>query len=391
MAEENTEEYTPAGAYQDPSTTVGNQFMNNSNIVKTMQDAYDKAQEEPAKEESKPEPSPEAETEESEVTDAPEGEVTGETEQLQESEPAEETSKDTEVSEDAEEVAEPATQPPPTLSADIKKHWDKIDPELQESLAKREKAFANGIRRYSEDAKHSQAIRKIEQPYEAIMRSENVDSLSAYQNFLSNSYTFRNGTPQQKTALIQSIIDQFGVEMKGNGDRRGIEYDDFEDFDDNPDKQPVDLRVNQLTQQVNQLTSHLNNQENLKQNDERAFYDKQISDFKNNGKHPDFDALNVTMQGLMVSGAATSLEQAYQMAARAHPTISKNVQRQADKKRIGEAKKKAAQAKKTAGTNLSSKGGRVAESNKTPRVSVGKMPDIDATLHRAYEEAQSSE
>ncbi len=373
MNEETTNEETTNDI--DVATTTGNQFMQNSGIQETMRNAMANATKEDVSTES---PKDTVKEEESAETSAPETDDQDE-DREDVSEPKDAETKTEEASKETakDDSVQPPEKIPVAISEEVKKIWNELPDEVKKDLTKREKDFANKINQSSEFVKHSQAIRNIEAPYQAMMQSLGADSAQAYQDHLKTAYTLNHGSMQQKVDLIQKTMNVYGIELPS-----AAKYDDW-DFEDTPQADP---KIEQLQNQVNQLTNIINGQQQGNQNLQQAEADKVISAFRSDPKHQYFDEVNPLMQGILQSGEAKNLEEAYDMAVMAHPKVRTSILAQKNsesgKKRISEAKNKAAKAKLTAGTNLKSKGGSAVLSDSPKPVKRGQMPDISLTMKK---------
>jgi len=363
----------------------GNNFLNSDSIQNTMTKAFENATTEEEVKEVTPEPSSEpAREEESAETSTPEAD-TSEEGQEDVSEPEDDEAKqdDAPKEEQPEKSEQPSDKIPVALSEDVKKIWSELPDSVKVDLQKREKDFAKKIQTTSEFANHSKAIRDIEAPYQAMMQSLGANSLQAYQDHLKTAYTLNHGSQQQKLDLIQKTIQAYGIELPS----QQVSDDDW-DFGDNTSNPEIE----DLKKQVGQLTNMLNGQQQNNQNIQQAEADKVINDFKADPEHKYFDEVNPLMQGILQSGEAKTLEDAYDMAVMAHPKVRTSVlaekNSKAEKERKTEAKKKANKAKKTAGTNLTSKGGHSSQGNDAKPVKRGQMPDFSQTMKNVYASMQ---
>lgn len=363
------------------NTPTGNNFMQQDSIQDSMSAVFDKMQEEPASETPAPEPEPKPEEESAEASPLEDG--TEAEEKVEAPEPTEEAESKTEDApkdKDSDNSEQPTEKIPISLSEEVKKNWDEIPDYVRKEIVKREADQTKFIQKNSEFIKHSQAIRNLEAPYQAMMQALKADPITAYQDHLNTAYILNSGTPQQKADLIQKTINAYGVQLPSQKSS-----DDDWDFD----SVSTDPKIEELTNQVNQLTQMLNSQQQNDQLMQQSSADKVISDFRADPKHKYFDEVNPLMQSMLQSGAAKDLSEAYDMATMAHPSVRTSVL--AEKAKAGkEAKRKDAQkkseaAKKVAGTNLRSKGGNVSLQQERAQVKRGAMPDFSKTMASVYD------
>ena len=252
-------------------------------------------------------------------------------------------------------------------------------------MDKREKDFSRNIAKSAEFVKHSQAIRNIEAPYQAMMQSLGANSMMAYQDHLKHAYTLNHGSQEQKVQLVQNILRTYGIEIPSN---QGFK----EDWEDDFQNSSPDPKIEHLTNQVNTLTNVINGQEQKSRDSQQHKADMVIDSFRNDPKHKYFDEVNPLMQGILQSGQARNLDEAYEMATMAHPKVRTSVlankNGKESKVRRQEAKAKTAKSKNAESTNLRSKGGKVSLSESKETVKRGKMPDFSKTMASVYDSFQ---
>ena len=364
---------------EDTNTPTGNNFMQDESIQDSMGAVFDKMQEEPAEDSSSPEPKddPKAEEESAETSTPEEDDQTEEKADVSEPEEGE---SETVEDESKEKSDQPFDKIPIGLSDDVKDNWADLPDYVKEDLVKREKDVNAKFQKSAEFVKHSQAIRNIEAPYQAMMQSLGADSAQAYQDHLKTAYTLNHGSQQQKVDLIQKTINAYGIELPS----KSLSDDWDFDTDSNPDP-----KIEQLTNQVNQLTNILNGQQQDNQNSNQAQADRTIQEFRSDPKHKYFDEVNPLMQGILQSGQAKDLDEAYEMATMAHPKVRTSVLAaktgKTEKARRQEATNKATKAKEAAGTNLRSKGGRTSITQGREPVKRGQLPDFSKTMASVYD------
>ena len=364
----------------EDTNLTGNNFMSSDSVQDSMSEVFDKMQEE----DSSPEPKEEPKTEEESADDSTPDEGTQEEAQEDVSEPEEDHTETAEVKEDKTEESpeQPSGKIPIGLSDEIKEKWDEIPDYIKKDLDKREKDFSKNIAKSAGFVKHSQAIRNIEAPYQAMMQSLGANSMMAYQDHLKHAYTLNHGSQEQKVQLVQNILRTYGIEIPSN---QGFK----EDWEDDFQNSSPDPKIEHLTNQVNTLTNVINGQEQKSRDSQQHKADMVIDSFRNDPKHKYFDEVNPLMQGILQSGQAKDLEEAYEMATMAHPKVRTSVlaeqSSQNGKTKRKEATEKSDKAKRIAGTNLKSKGGKVTLKAGREVVKRGAMPDFSKTMASTYD------
>jgi len=271
--------------------------------------------------------------------------------------------------EKAQDIAQ-ADLPPSTYTTAAKAAYLALpkDSPLRADIKKREADFQKGISQYKQAAEAGTRLMNEIQPYMGIIQSEGGTPERAVKSLLQTAYQLRTGTPQQKGQLVMQIAQQYGA--------------DLSQFIRQPqtgqDGQPAQFDPQSLTPVVSQLLSPLEQKINqiegrfmtAQQQREQAEQQEALgrieafrsaADAKGQPLHPYFDDVRDMMAGLLGSGNAQDLNQAYEMACRAHPEVSKALtaaQQQAQEaQRLENAKRRAAEASRAKVVNASGQGG----------------------------------
>lgn len=228
--------------------------------------------------------------------------------------------------------ADPIEPPPVSLSAAAKEKWKDLPPEVRQEWKKREEDIHRAMTAHDGELSVGRKIKEIAQPYEAIIRAEGGTVEGAFRDLLNTAYVLRTGSPQQKAQLLIETAKQFGVDLAAY------------------QAAPVDP-VAALRQEIESIKSQANPDVIKNQLQEQMQFDKvksEIEAFAANPQNVHFQAVRTKMGALMTSGQAKDLQEAYEMAIWADPSIrptllnAQKEQEAAKKKAEMEAKKKAA-------------------------------------------------
>jgi hypothetical protein len=244
----------------------------------------------------------------------------------------------------AEVVAEPEKTEAPALppidaptawNAEAKDKFKTLPRDVQELIKSREEEVHKGFTKLDEDRNLGKSMKEVITPYMAAIRAEGGTAETAVKDLLNTAYVLRNAPPQQKAAMVQQIIEQYGVDMSYLQSHQS--YQD-----------PV---IMQLQQQVQQLSQMANPDVLQKQLQERMENDKLLSEvnaFASNPENIHYEQVKPFMASLLQGGVAKDLKEAYDMACNAHPQIRSTIEAQkaakleASKQADLAAKKKAA-------------------------------------------------
>jgi len=251
----------------------------------------------------------------------------------------------------------PRAEMPKSLRLELKDHWEKAPPELQQAFAQRDADYEKGINQYKQRDAEARAITELFQPYEWMLRNENATPATAIGPLLQTAALLRTGTPQQKSQAVAQMIQQFQIPLDQVAAYFGGEA---------PPQQ--DSHYNQLAQQVQQLTQHITQSqyEAQKQNENRAL--SVIQQFASDPANAHFEAVQDRMLSLLqapqVLGDISNmserekLQMAYDTAVRLDPQLAQSLyaqqqQNYAAQNQVQKAKQAAVQVRGAPGAAIS--------------------------------------
>jgi hypothetical protein len=158
-----------------------------------------------------PEPEKEPET-----PPLPEVEEEKEDEPVVEEKPAEEGGdKELEAEQRAAAAAEkPRTRAPESWKPAIREHWEKLPPEVQGEINRRERDTASALQQSAEARRFAQEFQTAVRPFEGFIAAERSTPLAAFTNLMQTAAQLRIGTPVQKATVVQNIIKQYGIDIQ---------------------------------------------------------------------------------------------------------------------------------------------------------------------------------
>jgi len=220
--------------------------------------------------------------------------------------------------------AKPQVDMPKSLRLDLKNHWEKAPPELQQAFAQRDADYEKGITGYKTRDAEARAITEQFAPYEWILRNEGSTPAQAIAPLLQTAALLRTGTPAQKSQAVAHMIQQFQIPLDQISAHFG-------------GNAPVqqDSHYNDLAQQVQQLTQHITQQQYQAQktNENRAL--SVIQQFAGDPANMHFEAVSDRMLQLLqapqVLGDTSQMSEreklqlAYDTAIRLDPQIAQTL------------------------------------------------------------------
>lgn len=204
-----------------------------------------------------------------------------------------------------------AREYPKSWRAEYRPKWERLaaDPELatlQEEIERRESDFHKGIEQYKTDAQFAQQFREAVRPFEATWTARGVDPIRATQMMLAADHVLRHGTQAEKYRAVQTLAQDYGIDL-GALSQPGQQ----------PAQETPELAA--LRQELQQLRQHVSAQQQYVTQQVGAGLATEIETFAKDHKH--FEAVRERMGQLIQSGAADSLQTAYEMATWSTPEV----------------------------------------------------------------------
>jgi hypothetical protein len=280
---------------------------------------------------------------------------------------------------EAEEPLEPRLNVPPTTwTAEAKSKYNALPGWAKKEIHKREEDAIRGVTNLKEKAGYGERLSKAVQPYQALLSSKGLDAERAVQGMLNTYYQLETSQPQQRASLIRDLASRYGV--------------DLTQIKPDPEADRLNSVLAPLHQEISRLRQHIEGQQHqVEQQTEQQKLDDanrvieefvSMTDEKGYPLHPYFHNVVDEMALYIQEGRATTLEQAYDKAVHADPTIRSILDadkaKREDEKRKAEAKARADKARKANKLNVSRRG---SHDTKQP----APTGSLDDTLNSTYE------
>lgn len=233
------------------------------------------------------------------------------------------------------EQAAPAIDAPISWSAEQKAKWGTLPPDLQAYIAQRDKESHEAITRAGQEIKAYEPIRGVIEQFKDTFQRNGLQPHDAFARMMAVEQMLE----QNPKSAIEQIAKAYGVSLQGQAEQT--------DTPENP-------RIAELESRLAKAESFLTAQQRQQVNAEQAVLAREIADFAKDRPH--FEAVRGIMAGLMQSGAAENLKDAYEMAIYANPTIRQATlaedQQKAEAKRKADEAERVKKAKQAAGVNV---------------------------------------
>ena len=258
--------------------------------------------------------------------------------------------------------------PPSTFTAAAKAAYQALskDSPLRADIKKREADYQKGISQYKQAAEQGNSLLAEIQPYMGIIQAEGGTPQRAIKQLLNTAYQLRSGTPQQRGQLVMQIAQQYGADLSQFISPQNVDGQ-AQQFDPRTLTPLVQQLVNPLAQEFQQFKTQFMSAQQQREQAEQQAAEASIEQFRTaadpqgNAKHPYFENVRPLMADFLNQGHAQTMEQAYEMACRAHPEVSAAVTsaqtQQQEAQRLVDAKRKAQEARNASSINATGQGG----------------------------------
>lgn len=259
--------------------------------------------------------------EDTEDTESSDKELSPDKKKIDNEDPAEE--------QEAEEAPEPEIEPAPqALSSKLKEKWKDLDPEVRQEIIKRENDTHQMFTRHDGELNLGRKMKEVISPYMAVIQSEGGTPETAVRDLLNTAYVLRTGSPDQKAQLLMQVAQQYGVDLQ-----QAMQPQQAQD--------PVQ-EIQRMRQEMDALRQSANPDTIKQQLQEQMEYDtiqSQVNAFAGDPANKYFEQVKPVMASLLSSGAAQDIQEAYDRACYADPTIRSTLM--SEQTKALEAKRKA--------------------------------------------------
>lgn len=306
--------------------------------------------------------------------EAVEAQETETTEELTDQSPTE-----TEGQEQPTETAAPVTEPPQAWSAAMKEMWAQVPPEARDYIAKRETEVTKTLTRMGQELAQYRPLNELFDRHRDTFSRHGTDP----QTGISRLLEAQNALDNDPYSAIAAIAESYGVDLTAFSGQQ-------QEQDGN--QAPLDPIIQGLRQELGQIKQQLSERERsereIQESQTRELQrqtDEEVGKWANGKDHFEEPSVKKLMAAAIRDGEANTLDEAYDMACNAIPSIRQKLretERKAeDAKRLAETKKHASEAKRSASVNAGSTARRVAS------VPSGKWDDL-SYLENVYDRAQ---
>lgn len=211
--------------------------------------------------------------------------------------------------------------PPPNWKGGAKIRWEKLPRDVQQEIL-------SDYQRFESDQGRFAPLAQILEP----RRQALTATYGSVENAVTQLFALSDYASQNPREFIQWFAQQRGIDL-------GAQGTDGQPADTAPD--PLQARLEKLEQTLTGFTNHFQQSQN-------SVYSREIEAFAADPKHPYFNDVKAHMAALLGQGLAKDLQDAYDQAVYANPSVRAQLLESERQAQEDERRKKAEQAKAAA-------------------------------------------
>jgi hypothetical protein len=223
----------------------------------------------------------------------------------------------------AEAPQVPRPPRPSSWKKDYWDDWDKLDPKVAGYLHQREQEYTTGVSTYKAEADRARGLQEALNPYMPVLQSNNLEPAQWIKSLGQVHYTLAFGQPQEKAALLKNLARDFNVQLGETNENEELMH---------------------LRNELQQVKSGWQQFSSMQEQQQKQAAMDEITRFSADKQY--FEEVRETMAGLLQSGMAQNLQEAYEKAVRLNDDVF--TRHQAETQRQTQAQAHVAKAKAAA-------------------------------------------
>lgn len=239
---------------------------------------------------------------------------------------------------------------PSSWKKDYEEDWGRLDPRIQDYIQQREADYAKGVSTYKNQWDSAAPIMETIRQFQPMLEHNNI-APSAWINALGNAHAkLTYGSPEEKVNMFYKLANDYGINLgavTGESD--------------------YDPQFSQLANELAQIKNQWGMFQAQQEAAEQSMLVNEIDEFKVD--KPYFEEVRESMAGLLQSGMANDLQDAYDKAIRLNDDVFQRVQAEhagkngaAQREKVATARAKVLSPKSTTPTASTTSGSKSASS-----------------------------
>lgn len=200
---------------------------------------------------------------------------------------------------------------PSSWSPKVRESWGSLPEDIRKEIIRREEDGVKGVRKLQEDFAPVRQFADHLSPFVQEANSMGVNPAQYIGNVMTAERSLRAGDPNARFEALLGIADQYGIPL-----RQYLSGSEGAQAGKVPQGQALPPEVLRELQEARQFRQQMMEQQ---QNQQTQSLNSQIEEFKQNNEF--FEDVRDIMAGLVESGAAKGLKDAYEQAIWVHPEV----------------------------------------------------------------------
>lgn len=219
---------------------------------------------------------------------------------------------------------------PQAWKPEAREYWKDLPEPVRREVIRHAQVANDAISQNVEARRFAEAVQKTIAPFEHFIRAENSNPVEAINNLMSTAALLRTGTADQIAGLVAQITNQYGIGRFGNDfiTRLDGALAGAAPAPVNPEVAAVKQQFEQELAPLRQMQQQMAYQQQLAAQQQEMAAQSEIEKFAQQAEF--INDVRMEMADIIDMGAQRgvnySLQQAYEIACRANPEISKVLQ-----------------------------------------------------------------
>lgn len=214
----------------------------------------------------------------------------------------------------------PTAKAPESWKPIAREHWAKLPADVQQEVVRREREITLTLQQTAQQRKLAEHFTESIRPFEAMIRAENRDPVTAASELFATAAMLRMGSPVQKAQLVANMVKNFGIPVEALD--AALVGEQIPDEDSK-----LQRLLDQRLAPVNEFITEVKSLKQQRQEKAGSEVMSEIEQFSQNPANEFFDDVREEMADLMEfaskRGRPLTLKQAYDKATALNPEISK--------------------------------------------------------------------
>jgi hypothetical protein len=240
--------------------------------------------------------------------------------------------------------AKPHDALPNTWKKELADTWKTLPESARQEIHRREQDMHNGLRQYKDAAGFGQSLAREMAPYQGIMQKNGVTPQAIVRDIMGALNTMATGSDESKASTFLQLARTYGINLDNVMSLHSRA----------PSQQAPELTA--LKQEIGEVRNRLTQADQERELALQREDDATVQRFLNDPKNEHAKAVSAQMAGLLTSGQAKDLDDAYQQAIWLHPETRQKLLAKQDAERRKTESEQAKSARKASSTNVQRRG-----------------------------------